>query len=151
MAEYDGVGTPTALTVNKSLAEEEMDGTTIEMNGVKLSKGKFDGKFYADRKLTVSSSSPRVKGWKIIITRNGNNEEKEVEGNSYSFVMPSCTKMSVEAVLGEDTSVDSITDNNQTSSDIVTLTGIVVRKNATTTQGLRPGVYLWKNRKVVVK
>ena len=151
VAEYYGVGTPISLTVNKSLAEEEMDGTTIEMNGVKLSKGKFDGKFYADRKLTVSSSSPRVKGWKIIITRNGNNEEKEVEGNSYSFVMPSCTKMSVEAVLGEDTSVDSITDNNQTSSDIVTLTGIVVRKNATTTQGLRPGVYLWKNRKVVVK
>ena len=63
VAEYYGVGTPTALTVNKSLAEEEMDGTTIEMNGVKLSKGKFDGKFYADRKLTVSSSSPRVKGW----------------------------------------------------------------------------------------
>ena len=151
VAEYYGVGTPTALTVNKSLAEEEMDGTTIEMNGVKLSKGKFDGKFYADRKLTVSSNSPRIKGWKIIITRNGNNEEKEVEGNSYSFVMPSCTKMSVEAVLGEDTSVDSITDNNKTSSDIVTLTGIVVRKNATTTQGLRPGVYLWKNRKVVVK
>ena len=151
VANYYGVGSPMVLTVNKELTEEQLEEIEVEMNGVKLSKARFDGKFYADRKMTISSNSPRVKGWKIRVINNGSTEEKEVEGSSYSFNMPSCTEMSVEAILGENTSVETIYGDNTSSSDIMTLSGVVVRKNATTTKGLRPGVYLWKKRKVVVE
>ena len=36
-------------------------------------------------------------------------------------------------------------------SDINTLSGVTVRKKATSTKGLRPGVYIWNKKKIVVK
>ena len=47
----------------------------------------------------------------------------------------------VKGVQVEDNKVD----------DITTLSGVTVRKKATSTAGLRPGVYIWNKKKIVVK
>ena len=47
--------------------------------------------------------------------------------------------------------ISGVTIDGNDASDIITLSGMTVRKKATTTEGLRPGVYIWNKKKVVVK
>ena len=47
--------------------------------------------------------------------------------------------------------IDGVEVNCNIASDITTLSGVTVRKKATSTAGLRPGVYIWNKKKVVVK
>ena len=149
VADYYGLGTPMPLTVNKSLTDDERGKMEVKMNGVRLSEALFDGKFYNDRELTVSSDSPEVKGWRVTVLADGKQDEKTVEGSVYSFKMPQCTKMAIEAILDEGTLVKNIYDTEESSSDIISLSGTVVRKNATSSEGLPSGIYLWKGRKIV--
>ena len=47
--------------------------------------------------------------------------------------------------------IDGVSMDENPVSDITTLSGVTVRKKATSTEGLRPGVYIWNKKKVVVK
>lgn len=47
--------------------------------------------------------------------------------------------------------ISGVEADSNVSSDIRTLSGVTVRKNATTTAGLSSGIYIWNNKKVVVK
>ena len=47
--------------------------------------------------------------------------------------------------------INSVTIDENVASNITTLSGTIVRKNATSTAGLRPGVYIWNKKKIVVK
>ena len=47
--------------------------------------------------------------------------------------------------------IDGVTIDSNIVSDITTLSGVTVRKNATSTAGLCPGVYIWNKKKIVVK
>lgn len=47
--------------------------------------------------------------------------------------------------------ISGVEADSNVSSDIRTLSGVTVRKNATTTEGLSSGIYIWNNKKVVVK
>ena len=113
IAEYYQLGTPLPLTVNKAMDENQRAETEILMNGVKLSEAFFDGKFFKDRRMTISGSSLKegytITGWKVTTTDNSNVKKTEViEGAEYSFLMPSCRSMAIEAVIGEDTGINSV-------------------------------------------
>ena len=47
--------------------------------------------------------------------------------------------------------ISGVEADSNTSSDIRTLSGMTVRKNAATTEGLSSGIYIWNNKKIVVK
>ena len=47
--------------------------------------------------------------------------------------------------------IDDVSMDEQRISDITTLSGVTVRKKATSTKGLRPGVFIWNKKKIVVK
>ena len=107
MANYYSLGTPTPLVVNKDMAEEV---TTI-INGVTLKNADFDGKFFANRQLTVEaegSGNRVVMGWKVEQTANNNTTTtEEVYEPAYSFTMPACKKLNLTALMG---SFDGIND-----------------------------------------
>ena len=113
LAEYYHLGTPLPLTVNKSMDENQRGEIEILMNGVKLSEAFFDGKFFKDRRMTITGSSLKdgyaITGWKVTTTDNSNVQKTEVvEGAEYSFLMPSCRSMAIEAIIGEDTGINSV-------------------------------------------
>ena len=113
IAEYYQLGTPLPLTVNKAMDENQRAETEILMNGVKLSEAFFDGKFFKDRRMTITGSSLKdgyaITGWKVTTTDNSNVQKTEVvEGAEYSFLMPSCRSMAIEAIIGEDTGINSV-------------------------------------------
>ena len=45
--------------------------------------------------------------------------------------------------------IEGVTIDGNVASDITTLSGMTVRKKATSTEGLRPGVYIWNKKKIV--
>ena len=127
------LGTPLPLTVNKNMDENERSEIEIRMNGVKLSEAFFDGKFFKDRRLTITGSSLKdgyaIKGWRITTTDNSNVEKTEViEGAEYSFLMPSCRSMAIEAIIGEDTGINDIMMDNNKTSEHYNLKGIRVNR-----------------------
>ncbi len=107
VANYYNLGTPTPLVVNKDMTEEV---TTI-INGVTLKNADFDGKFFANRQLTVEaegSGNRVVMGWKVEQTANNNTTTtEEVYEPVYSFTMPACKKLKLTALMG---SFDGIND-----------------------------------------
>ena len=130
IADYYQLGTPLPLTVNKSLGETERSEMEIMVNGVKLSEALFDGKFFKDRRVTLSGKSLlegyMITGWKVTTTDTSGNETTEtIEGGEYSFLMPSCKGISIEAIVGADTGIHSVISDEK-PTELYNLKGVRV-------------------------
>ena len=108
VANYYGLGTPTPLVINKDLTEQV---TTI-VNGITLKYADFDGKFFANRQLTVEGQGAEgreVKGWKVVTTSNNNSTTTtEVNEPVYTFTMPACKKLTLTAIMGESDGINDL-------------------------------------------
>ena len=87
------------VTINKGVATTELPDEVL-VNGIKLTKGVFDGKLFLDRLITLEAKNNiendySVTGWEI--KKNGVSEEP-VEGTTYNFTVPSCSKLEINAV-----------------------------------------------------
>lgn len=113
IADYYGLGSPMPLVVNEAKAKD----IEITMNGVKLSEGFFDGKFFRNRRMTVSGKSLQegtaVTGWTISKTAtNGATTTETAEGAEYSFLMPTCKSLTINPIIGVDTGISSVEADN---------------------------------------
>ena len=95
------LGTAIPVTVDKGVTELP---DSVFINGIKLSKGVFDGKLFPNRQYTISAIAPEgkvIKGWKV----NG----QESEGSELKFSLEAgLNKMTIEAILGEGTGIQSV-------------------------------------------
>ena len=93
------------MTIN---AGQENVNAAITFNGVKLTKGVFDGKYYKGRKVTLNSTpaSEQVVSWTVVVVAASGTTTTEYSGPSCSFDMPSCTKVIVNAKLGATDGID---------------------------------------------
>ena len=89
------LGSPVALTVNKNAQD-----VALTINGINVSNKTFDGKFFANRELTITGTAPEgqeVKGWKLSGGKTG-----EVSGSQLTLNMTS-SALNIEPILGEAT------------------------------------------------
>lgn len=115
---YFKVGTPTALTINKGMSEEDLEKISVKFNGWELSRGTFDGKFFAGREVTLCGEN--VNGWIVKI----GSETTEVKGDTYTFSMPS-SSVSITAVYGQGTGIEEIsTEKESEVTDIYDASGM---------------------------
>ena len=111
LADYHQVGTPTNMTVNTALSAEDLQGVSISFNDVQLSKGIFNGKFFAGREITLKGTpvdGKQVTGWKVTCVATGSTTYNDIEGDTYSFTMPSCNRLIVNAIIGEHTGISEM-------------------------------------------
>ncbi|MBR2231135.1 MAG: CotH kinase family protein [Prevotella sp.] len=82
----------------------------ITFNGVKLTKGVFDGKYYKGQKVTLNSTpaGEKVVGWTVIVVAASGTTTTEYSGPSCSFDMPSCTKVIVNAKFCAADGIDEV-------------------------------------------
>ena len=130
MAECEKLGSPRPLGVNKAATGTERSEMEIDINGITLSEALFDGKFFQDRRITISGKSLRegyiVKGWKVTTIDSKYNESTEtVEGSSYSFLMPSCKSLAIEAIVDTDTGINQVLSDD-TPADYYNLKGVSI-------------------------
>ena len=74
--------------------------------------------------------------------------------NTAYLVVPQGTEDELPLMYYEDfvaAGINGVTMNGTSVSDVRTLSGVTVRKNATTTEGLPSGVYIWNKKKITVK
>ena len=101
------------VTINKGI-ENLPDEMLI--NDIKLSKGVFDGKLFPNRQITLEGKTegePFVTGWDIEKTAsNGSVTKEHVDGAIYSFNMPACKSLAINAVLGNQTGIANVDARN---------------------------------------
>lgn len=149
LASYYKLGTPTPLIINKSISEPVE--TTV--NGVPITNGYFDGKFFANRQLTVEATAAEgreVKGWKVTRVNGNSVTNSEVNTPQYTFSMPTCTSLTLTAIVGEASGISNLMADEewQTPDAIYDLQG---HRVTTPTKG----IYIFrkgnKTRKIVIK
>ena len=135
LKDYYSLGTITPMVINNNLTNDELQNVDIRFNGIKLSRGKFDGKFYANRKVTLQGipvNGKKVTGWSIICVKNSGTDMSTISGSEYTFNLPICNKMIINAIIGEETEIceTSVSRSWKWHKDgaLVTLTGIVPNK-----------------------
>ena len=96
LAAYYSLGAPVKLEINQNLSETELADIEVEMNGVKLTRGVFNGKYFKGN--TVKLSGKQVRAWEISITSSKGFTQQTLEGEICEFVMPEATLVKVKAV-----------------------------------------------------
>ena len=99
------LGTAIPVTINKEVDAENLPDE-VYVNGIKLTKGVFDGKLFEDRQITLEGKTNNgndlsVTKWKIKTIANGVENTTYSNGPTYTFNVPSCTKLSINAVMVE--------------------------------------------------
>lgn len=103
LASYYQLGSPAPFTINKNLQDEDREKMTFAFNGIPLSKGTFDGKFFLGRSVTLEGNSKddlEVKGWEVTITSSTGKTTSTINSPTCSFYMPSCQRLDINAILG---------------------------------------------------
>ena len=143
LADYYKLGTPTPLVINKDASEE----VKTYVNGIEIKDGYFDGKFFEGRKLTVEGKAGEgreVKGWKVM--KDG--RTTQVDGSIYTFDMPKCSKLTLTAIFGESTGIETINTNNpMEDTTIYDLNGRKI--NSSSFDALPKGIYIIGGKKIV--
>lgn len=75
----------------------------VYVNGIKLTKSVFDGDLFLNRNITLVGKNKiendlSVTGWEIKKTTNGVTETSTIDGDTYNFTVPSCSKLSINAI-----------------------------------------------------
>lgn len=123
LKDYYKLGTPVKLQINKELTDTELADIDVEMNGVKLSKKVFDGKFFAGREVRLSGKN--VASWEVTTKGSGGLNTETYQGAECKFMMPDCTSVTIVAVPGAADAIYQIaTDSNASAIEYYDVQGI---------------------------
>ena len=130
-----GLGSPVALTINKNAQDIE-----LTINGIKVSNKTFDGKYFANRQLTITGTAPEgqeIKGWKLSGAKT-----EEVNGKELAINM-TAKALNIEPILGISSGIENIENNILATKDIYDLMG----NKVTTPKAGR--IYIQNGKKIV--
>lgn len=127
--QYD-LGTPIPMTVNQDL--EDASALDVTFNGVPLTKGVFNGKFFADRSITLEGQAPEgqvISGWIIVTKSSSGTDTRQIDGERCALLMPQCTNLAINAILSKSTGIDTLSKPSwtwQRDGDRLILSGVPV-------------------------
>ena len=110
------LGAPETLSINTTMDNPE--DVSLTFNDIPLNNRQFSGKFFEGRLVNLTATPVEgkvVKGWKIIqISKTGKVSNSEVEGDSYSFLMPECSNLIIATIVSDKTGINDIKQQNWT-------------------------------------
>lgn len=95
LADVFELGTPTALTINAN----HNDLVDIEVNGFKLSEPYFNGKWFANSVVNISSSDEGLKGWLVEYDIDGTTSTIEFPQAGFNFEIPECEAVRISPII----------------------------------------------------
>ena len=109
LADYYKLGTPTPLDINLNIVPNDRQQLNVTFNGVPLSQAMFNGKFFANRAMTISATQENqrpVDGWSVTeVGNNGQINTRQVSGGTLALTMPSCKALHINAIVNDDTAI----------------------------------------------
>ena len=147
LADFYHLGSPVAMSIVGSEADNQHAGITF--NGVPLSRGLFDGKFFAGRDILLQGTpgdSLEVTGWHVQqVNSNGKTTTSDISGPMLSLTMPQCQRLIVTPILQAASGIGTVTAATvQAPAAVYSLSG--QRLSAP-----RKGLNIIGGRKVMVK
>ena len=119
------LGTAIPLTVNS-----QGNVSNIVFNDIPLTKDDFNGKYFATRQINITANAPGgqvINGWRVTTTPNsGNKTTRTIAGSELTMTMPACKSLAIEAIVGTDTGINTVTTTSRTWTWKRTADGIVV-------------------------
>ena len=113
LGSFFNLGSSITMTINKDNNSDAAEAGVI-FNNVKLTRNTFDGKFFADRKVTLEGIAPEgkvVTGWNVkTISTSGTVTESKVDGSRYEFVMPACSSIVINAILANASGINNVAE-----------------------------------------
>jgi hypothetical protein len=107
------LGNSITMSINKDNTSDAAEAGVI-FNNIKLTRNTFDGNFFADRKVTLEGIAPEgkvVTGWNVkTISTSGTVTDTKVDGSRYEFVMPACSSIVINAILGDASGINNIAE-----------------------------------------
>ena len=96
---------PIPVTINKEVDADKVPDEVL-VNGIKLTQGVFGGKLFLNRNIILEGKTNNGNGlsvtkWEIKTTVNGRETTTYSDGPTYTFTVPSCTKLRINAVMVE--------------------------------------------------
>ena len=128
-----GLGSPVALTINKD-SKKDLE---ITVNGIKLNGNVFDGKYFANSKLTINGGES-VKGWRLT-----GGIKEDVAGSVLTIDMPK-SSLKVEPLFEVVTGIEEV---NATLSKVEGAVYDLQGRKVTTPQAGR--IYIQNGKKQV--
>lgn len=109
LASFFGLKKPVALTIGNG----DSDKRTLIVNGIPLQAKEFNGKYFPERTLTVSSTSDSdglyVNGWEVTVTSGSNTTTDTYPTETLSIPMPQASTVTITPILGtEPLAVDEL-------------------------------------------
>lgn len=99
---------PMLINWNRSVAPD----INITFNGVRLSDGMFNGKFFTGRDIVLNGEtggSKEVRGWQVLqVASVGTVTKHEVAGPLLSMPMPQCQQLVVTPLIGDASAIASL-------------------------------------------
>ena len=119
------------MTINQGSKKEDLEKVKILFNGIRLSEGLFDGKFFTDRSVTLkgeATDDENVISWTITTVGNdGTSTTTTAQGEEYSFNMPSCKRLDINATIGKSTGIRQVGNRQWTwtsNGNMLRLSGV---------------------------
>lgn len=160
LASFFGLKDPVTMTIGKGVSSDR----TLIVNGIPLQTKEFNGKYFPERTLTVSSVSDTdglyVNGWNVTVTSGGKTTTDTYPTETLSLTMPQASEVNITPILGtEPLSVKGLDAeiNPSLPGDIYdtagrylgTLpTGTTLNSSSLT---LSPGIYILRQRHATKK
>lgn len=130
-----------------TLNEDRMDDHTLTVS--QLESGAYKFLCYSNTNAPFYESSGEIVGIKVVADESYAGET--LTGTIQNQVLTDPDAQQYTPADASFTGIKQMELSNDKPATIYDLKGNVVRKNATTTNGLRSGVYIINNKKVIVK
>ncbi|MBO4850495.1 MAG: CotH kinase family protein [Prevotella sp.] len=111
LSKYYQLGNPVPIQVNVEAADEDLEAVVTTINGIPLSKGMFDGKFFAGRPMSIQTTpigDRQVTGWTMVTVSSSGTSIVERSGPSLSFNVPNCQKVIIRADFDDYDGLDDL-------------------------------------------
>ena len=102
LADFYHCGTPTLLTINKEVSAASLTDVTVSVNDIPLSQQIFDGRFFSGSEVSLLAKGGHqpMTGWRVVLVKgDGSQSENIVSGEQYTFTMPSCQRLTINALF----------------------------------------------------
>ena len=129
------LGTAIPVTINKEMDSDKVPDE-VYVNGIKLTKGVFDGKLFEGRQITLEgktnvTNDKIVTGWEIVRTPpRGRAETTTYVGDTYTFTMDdsSYKSLKINAIMGDKPQItgDVNHDGKVDVADVTTLVDYIL-------------------------
>ena len=93
----------------------------MTVNGIGLSAGVFNGKFFPNRQLTIAAKAPEgkvVKGWKVVTTpKSGSQQTQEYEGSTLVLTPTDSKSIAIEAILSDASGIYEVANSQPSTAN----------------------------------